>query len=439
MKRKSIILQIALILAVTLLVGCGNTTETTVEKRTESMLEAVAEASIETQPEQTYSEEVITEASQERTDIEEATTEASHEHAYTEVITTEATCESDGVKSFTCECGDTYTEVITAKGHSFENYVSNNDATYTADGTETSKCSRTAEGSMLTYTYTDMDAVMYAKQTINVRSIPNADGERLGDLNTNDEVKVTGQCVETSWYRIDYSGGVAYVSNSCLGTDKAEVETVTPTSITEQNVSLNSYAEARAYAISLGYPIGQAVDNGDGTVYCYVIGHPASPIYGEDDILHRADINSTRDHAKQILGASPTGSWNENGGTHVMKLGNGWTVYRFTTYHAVPKQSTSTLTTFPYELYTVYNDTGYSYFYCLENDLITKPDIWYSKHQECEIANGHQYLTYDNWTVTQSGGWRTNHKDSGYMFNGEKVMLATNFSSQEQLMNRGLW
>jgi len=70
------------------------------------------------------------------------------------------------------------------------------------------------------YTYTDLDQVMYAKQSVNVRSIPSADGEKLGGLNLNDEVHVTGQCVETSWYRIDYNGGIGYVSNNYLVNEK---------------------------------------------------------------------------------------------------------------------------------------------------------------------------------------------------------------------------
>ena len=188
----------------TSLVACGNSSNAT---------ESTADTTIET--------EVATAETKEET----------HEHAYTETVTTEATCEADGVKTFTCECGDSYEEVITATGHVFENYTSNNDATYIADGTETAKCdncdvtdTRTAEGSMLTYTYTDMDATMYAQQTVNVRNLPNTDGEKLGGLSTNDEVKVTGQCVETSWYRIEFDGNVAYVSNNYLGNDKVVVE-----------------------------------------------------------------------------------------------------------------------------------------------------------------------------------------------------------------------
>ena len=230
-------------------------------------------------------------------------TEVPHEHNYVETITTEATCETDGEATYTCECGDTYTEPIATQGHVFENYTSNNDATFTADGTETAKCNncdvtdtRTAEGSMLTYTYTDMDATMYAQKTVNVRSLPNTDGEKLGSLSTNDEVKVTGQCAETSWYRIEYSGGVAYVSDSYLGNDKVVVQTEAPTQTGNSGApsTISSTAESANYPNviyvnvcagsasyssskphrSLGkcpYPIDTEIDNGDGTHTKYTI------------------------------------------------------------------------------------------------------------------------------------------------------------------------
>lgn len=153
-------------------------------------------------------------------------TEAHHEHVYTEVITTEATCTTDGLKTLTCECGDTYTEPITATGHVFSNYVYNNDATYTADGTETGTCEcgltdiRTAENSKLEYTFTYIERTMYAQQTVNVRDMPCEDGEKIGSLSTNDEVWVVRQCNETGWYEINNSDISGYVSDSYLGTSK---------------------------------------------------------------------------------------------------------------------------------------------------------------------------------------------------------------------------
>ena len=40
-----------------------------------------------------------------------------HVHSYTSAVTTKATCEGKGVMTFTCSCGDTYTEEIPATGH----------------------------------------------------------------------------------------------------------------------------------------------------------------------------------------------------------------------------------------------------------------------------------------------------------------------------------
>lgn len=153
-------------------------------------------------------------------------TEAPHEHVYTEVITTEATCTTDGLKTLTCECGDTYTEPITATGHVFSNYVYNNDATYTADGTKTGTCEcgltdiRTAENSKLEYTFTYIERTMYAQQTVNVRDMPCEDGEKIGSLSTNDGVWVVRQCNETGWYEINNTDFSGYVSDSYLGTSK---------------------------------------------------------------------------------------------------------------------------------------------------------------------------------------------------------------------------
>ena len=203
------------VMLVSACVGCG--AENTATEQTEAV---EATATEEATPEQTVEETATPEA-----------TEEVHTHNYAEEITTDATCEADGLKTFTCECGDTYTEPISATGHIYENYVSNNDATYLADGTETAKCNtcdltdtRTAEGSKLEYTYTEINATMYATQTVNVRNLPSTDGEKIGSLSTNQEITVLGQCNETSWYKFELDGQTAFVSNSYLSTEKVEVQ-----------------------------------------------------------------------------------------------------------------------------------------------------------------------------------------------------------------------
>lgn len=50
-------------------------------------------------------------------------TEPPHQHSYTSKITKAATCTEDGVKTFTCSCGDSYTETIDATGHSYSSKV----------------------------------------------------------------------------------------------------------------------------------------------------------------------------------------------------------------------------------------------------------------------------------------------------------------------------
>lgn len=208
--RNKIVTMISLVsLSISMLAGCGKTeiasTADTQVAESATQEEAMEEATATLEP-----------------------TEESHTHNYTEVITTQVSCETDGLKTFTCECGDTYTEPIPAIGHIYENYVYNNDATYTTDGTETATCVcgfvdiRTAEGSKLEITCADMQATMYAQQTVNIRDLPSTDGNKVGSLSTNDEVRVTGQ-VDNGWYRIEYNGGVSYVSNGYLGENKVEV------------------------------------------------------------------------------------------------------------------------------------------------------------------------------------------------------------------------
>ena len=94
-----------------------------------------------------------------------------HEHSFTEQVTTndylaaEATCTEAARYYYSCTCGEKGTQTFAsgnALGHSFTNYVSDNNATCTADGTKTAKCDRDGcnatdtiadEGSKLPHTF----------------------------------------------------------------------------------------------------------------------------------------------------------------------------------------------------------------------------------------------------------------------------------------------
>ena len=92
-----------------------------------------------------------------------------HTHNYTATITKQPTCTAEGVKTFRCSCGDSYTEAISAAGHVFGAYVYNNDATEAADGTETAACTicgakdtRTAAGTKIAHVHNDTAVVTKA-------------------------------------------------------------------------------------------------------------------------------------------------------------------------------------------------------------------------------------------------------------------------------------
>ena len=50
-----------------------------------------------------------------------------HTHSYTGKVTTAATCTTNGVRTYTCACGASYTETITALGHSYGAWTKLND------------------------------------------------------------------------------------------------------------------------------------------------------------------------------------------------------------------------------------------------------------------------------------------------------------------------
>ena len=73
------------------------------------------------------------------------------------------------------------------------------------------------------FTVTELNATKYATQSVNVRSGPSTDFDKIGGLTTNQEVQVTGQA-STGWYRFTWTDGrEAYVSDKYLSDEKVEV------------------------------------------------------------------------------------------------------------------------------------------------------------------------------------------------------------------------
>lgn len=65
----------------------------------------------------------------------------SHTHDYTAVVTSEATCTEAGVITYTCDCGDSYTEAVAPLGHNYTSEITKA-ATETEAGVITYTCLR---------------------------------------------------------------------------------------------------------------------------------------------------------------------------------------------------------------------------------------------------------------------------------------------------------
>ena len=66
--------------------------------------------------------------------------EVVHEHSYTSEITKEATCTENGMITYTCECGDTYTEEIPMVDHTEGEWEITKKATLVSAGEQVKKC-----------------------------------------------------------------------------------------------------------------------------------------------------------------------------------------------------------------------------------------------------------------------------------------------------------
>lgn len=73
-------------------------------------------------------------------EVTDPTDPSGHEHSYEVTDSADATCTEAGYKTYTCECGDTYTEEIAAQ-HSWGEWYTTEEATEDSEGEEARDCS----------------------------------------------------------------------------------------------------------------------------------------------------------------------------------------------------------------------------------------------------------------------------------------------------------
>ena len=153
---------------------------------------------------------------------ENTTTEPTTEAVETTTTTIEQTEEATATPEETAE-PTPETKEETSEETTAETEPETTETTETAEPEPTEEPTPEPEP-QVTYTYTDMSATMYAQQTVNVRDLPDTSGNKLGSLSTNDEITISAKCNETGWYRFEYNGSVAYVSNKYIGENKVEIQ-----------------------------------------------------------------------------------------------------------------------------------------------------------------------------------------------------------------------
>ena len=159
-----------------------------------------------------------------------------------------------------------------------------------------------------TYTYTDMSATMYAQQTVNVRDLPDTNGNKVGSLSTNDEITISGQCNETGWYMFEYNDSVAFVSNKYIGENTVDVQQAPA-----DNSTANSGSTASNWADS--YPKNQWIDMGEYFFYIANSQPEANQVScdyfsnhttGDDAHLYHTDLNARYPDRRLYTAAFPT-------------------------------------------------------------------------------------------------------------------------------------
>ena len=118
--------------------------------------------------------------------------EEPHTHSYTSAVTKEATCTTDGVRTYTCSCNETYTEVLPATGHTYVDGVCTSCGA--ADPNADDGTGWTANEAYTDYNWTDGVFVMGQ----------NGNAYSGGDYSTTDYMPCAGVTTLMSSQKIDY-------------------------------------------------------------------------------------------------------------------------------------------------------------------------------------------------------------------------------------------
>ena len=269
MKRKSVSILLAAVMAATLFTGCGKKEEPTQEAVVEEVTEEETEEPEEQEPEyETVAYSVVVASEN------EDGTYTAYDADNTYILTLADELPEDQRAKVAVGAAISVSTEVEKEAENEEAEVTDSESepeTESEEETTPVPIQVTAvadiseeEAADLTYATFEKingfsveemtDTPMYANQTVNVRKGPSADYEQLGSLSWGDEVTVTG-IASTGWYQIRYNDEIGYCSNNYIVNDKP---VKTQTASTESSASTTDLQGALNALISMGYSEEQA-------------------------------------------------------------------------------------------------------------------------------------------------------------------------------------
>ena len=127
MKKRMLCFVLSCVMSVGALFGCANSEQAP----SKPSVAATVETELETEKETVAESDDMTESSN---------TSDNHKHSYTQKITKEPTCDEKGIITYTCTCGDSYTEETSYLDHCTDRSEITKKATCEEEGIETFYC-----------------------------------------------------------------------------------------------------------------------------------------------------------------------------------------------------------------------------------------------------------------------------------------------------------
>ena len=138
-----------------------------------------------------------------------------HTHSYTSKITKQPTCTATGVRTFTCSCGDSYTETIPATGHKSSGWIVDKAASIGVKGSKHKECT-VCKKVLETAEIPALSRISISKASVTLSTSTYAyDGKAKKPGVT---VKLNGKTLKNG---TDYT--VSYSNNTKVGTAKVTI------------------------------------------------------------------------------------------------------------------------------------------------------------------------------------------------------------------------